>query len=242
MTCNYSVWYCAGLCGTWLSWLVNKHTNFPEFKYQKQRRPLPFQADISCSGADWYLNIAWQDKVKELARDRKDLRYPHAMDNNYSKLCFKILPSYGSHCLNNDEEFDFELAKDIITQTNLKKVIIPVRNTELSDELNLRWEYIRLWDQYLDKPDLTTIKAVVKENLSKWTYDPMSWQNKQLDDNVYEQLGLTVHTVDIGKLVNGNIEEYNKLAEFIDEPPLVDFPKYASDYKKFAFSRLHRLT
>jgi hypothetical protein len=56
---NYLILYNPGMCGTWLTWLIGQHANFPHYKKKnknyindkKETKPL----DIGCFGADYYI-------------------------------------------------------------------------------------------------------------------------------------------------------------------------------------------
>ena len=56
---NYLILYTPGMCGTWLTWLINQHKNFPQYKLKnikyindKEEANL---LDVRCFGADWYI-------------------------------------------------------------------------------------------------------------------------------------------------------------------------------------------
>ena len=56
---NYLVLYDAGMCGSWLTWLINQHKNFPHYfknlkKYENDMGQSTI-LDVGCDGADWYI-------------------------------------------------------------------------------------------------------------------------------------------------------------------------------------------
>ena len=56
---NYLVLYTPGMCGSWLTWLINQHKNFPHYfknlkKYENDMGQSTI-LDVGCDGADWYI-------------------------------------------------------------------------------------------------------------------------------------------------------------------------------------------
>jgi hypothetical protein len=80
--------YTAGLSGTWLSWFINQHSNFPQypFHYICSNRS---NTDVGCPGATWDFQqgdfqnyLASYDHQKEI------------VNTEYKKTCHKVLPDH----------------------------------------------------------------------------------------------------------------------------------------------------
>mgnify|MGYP001224475153 CR=1 FL=1 len=56
---NYLVLYTPGMCGSWLTWLINQHKNFPRYfmNHKKYVNDMGQSTilDVGCDGADWYI-------------------------------------------------------------------------------------------------------------------------------------------------------------------------------------------
>jgi hypothetical protein len=239
---NYLVLYTPGLCGTWLTWLINQHKNFPQYKLKdknyindkEETKPL----DVGCFGSDWYTyqhiskdsdyytrNYS-SDKDNEFTKEFlnytfEENRRIRPMDerNNesFTKDCVKILPNHGCFRDNHLEKFETinqKLLKKITDDMQPEKIIVPIFNSE-NDTLIKRW---RIWLGYHHKNS--------GEYSAFWDWN--EWSDYLVQDNPY---GNNVHYVDIEKLTSGDNDEYLKLCEAIDETPIDNIQEDITAYR-----------
>ena len=240
---KYLVLYTPGLCGTFLTWLINQHNNFPLYhgnmkKYTNDLDEVK-TLDIACSGGDWFINKHISkdsdyytrnyssDKDNEFTKEFlnytfEENRRIRPMDerNNesFTKDCVKILPNHGCFRDNHLEKFETinqKLLKKITDDMQPEKIIVPIYNS--SDEtLVKRWAIFR---QY-HKKDC--------DNFAYWIRIWNEWSDYLVQDNPY---GNNVHYVGIEKLTSGDNDEYLKLCEAIDETPIDNIQEDITAYR-----------
>ena len=265
---NYLVLYTPGMCGTWLSWLINQHKNFPHYKLEHKNYINDLgetkSLDVGCFGADFYtyahMAEAYQGEwatyhkqeaesirmyrkvigernkkldLKKLDNDLttwsfKDNRHVCPSDGEiknqlFKKDCVKVLPNHGiftatPEIANSFQKIDKELLKIIIDDMQPEKIIVPIFNT-LDETLIKRWIIYLL---YHNKSLRNQEKIVYWQKI--WN----EWSDYVIQDNPY---GNNVHYVDIEKLTSGDNDEYLKLCEAIDEPPIDKIQEEITSYR-----------
>ena len=228
------------MCGTWLTWLVNQHNSFPQYKMKPKVYTNDMgetkQLDVGCFGADWY---AYKHMIKDsfyLKSMAKDIKADGENDTNtltwsfeenrhirpkdernnesFTKDCVKILPNHGSFCEWEDginfERVDKELLKNIVDDMRPEKIIVPLFKSS-NDTL------IKRWIIYHTNGDIVYWRKVWSE-----------WSEWVLQDNPY---GNNVHYVDIEKLTSGDNNEYLKLCEAINETPIQNIQEEITLYR-----------
>ena len=114
---NYLCLYTPGMCGSWLTWLINQHKNFPQYDLTSKDYTNDIgetkTLDVGCFGADWHTYKYIQKKssyydentVTEYIADGHilDYTFKENRENNYennnlsaTKDCIKILPNHNS--------------------------------------------------------------------------------------------------------------------------------------------------
>lgn len=213
--------YQGGNAGTWLTWLINQHSDFPKFiKQDNIRKNIKKSRDISCPGADWHLEdliiysgeeqifrneISWEEYEKHANR--------HAVNLNYSKIAFKIIPNHDARLGN--IELDKKLLKRIFHQTSCKIILCSVSDV-FNAEISNRWNILRK-----EKETIGQIKNSL--TLDRRTI------NFKTDD--YKDYATDIYSTDIGSLILGDKTEYENLCNFINQPPLENFKELADDYR-----------
>jgi len=246
---NYLVLYNPGLCGTWLTWLINQHKNFPQYRLKdknyindkEETKPL----DVCCFGSDWYtyqhiskdsdyyLNNYHSNLDDEFGK-RSTLNYTfeenrrirpmcERFNESFTKDCVKILPNHGCfrdyHRLEKFNTINQKLLKKITDDMQPEKIIVPVFNSE-NDTL------IKRWVIYLDNNH--KLKLLIFDELVYWEKNWNEWSDYVIQDNPY---GNNVHYVDIEKLTSGDNDEYLKLCEAIDETPIDNIQEDITAYR-----------
>jgi hypothetical protein len=214
---TYIVLYEAGKSGTWLTWLINQHYNFPKYNSELQNRKLPTQVDINCLGADW-----WPDK-QSFKNNRLSKTIQHCNNDNAIKDCVKVLPNHELRAHITD--IDIEKLKAILKSSNINNIIIPHLFEQMYDPFRMRWNLL--------------LKEKGDNKYKSWDEINMKeFMDYHIENKTYEVFPDTkVHYMDIGKLVMGNLREYSKLLSFIEEEPLEDFKTITTDYREFAFGK-----
>ena len=244
------VLYTPGLCGTWLTWLINQHKNFPQYKLKdknyindkKETKPL----DVGCFGSDWhtyqhiskdsdyYTRNYSSDKDNEFTKEFlnytfEENRRIRPMDerNNesFTKDCVKILPNHGCFRDNHLEKFETinqKLLKKITDDMQPEKIIVPIFNSENDFTLIKRW--IIYLDHHWGPPRIHKNCDYFAYWIRIWN----EWSDYLVQDNPY---GNNVHYVDIEKLTSGDNDEYLKLCEAIDETPIDNIQEDITAYR-----------
>lgn len=242
---NYLVLYNPGLCGTWLTWLINQHKNFPQYllKYKNyiNDKEETKTLDVGCFGSDWYTyqhiskdshyyldNYHWnlddESALNYTFEENRRIRPMYERNNeSFTKDCVKILPNHG--CSNDSkwedklETVNKELLKNITDDMQSEKIIVPVFNSS-NDILIKRWI---IYLAYHNK-----LKQNYIDELSYWRKKWSESSDWIIQDNSY---GNNVHYVDIEKLTSGDNDEYLKLCEALDEQPIPNIQEEITSYR-----------
>ena len=233
---NYLVLYQGGLGGTWLTWLINQHANFPQYPMSISIGGL----DIICDGAGWNIESDGYSKKETF----KQSRIRSYKKNVGTKDCIKLLPHHSLRDWKNISVFgpdinwikdksmhnwlkialssanpdqycviDTELRDFVFSQMNPKAVIYPIVKEEMRTEFIDRWLKLGI-SSYVRKSDIA-------DGWKAW--DDFVQHAKPYGDNVHE--------IDMGKLLSGDIWQYYKLCNVIEEEPLPNINELIADYR-----------
>ena len=222
---NYMVLYRGGACGTWLTWLINQHKDFPKFeKRDNIRKNINISKDMSCLGADWHVDdISVYDGSKNVKRKSMNwyqfLEYSlrHTVNLDFKHLAYKLIPNHSATTTGN--KIDSELLHAIASQVTSKIVLCEVSEV-FNDEISKRWNILRK-----EKEDVRYIRKTLRTD---------SRTNFNISD--YAPYALDVYKADVGKLILGDSEEYNNLCKYIEQEPLSNFKELADDYRTRYFT------
>ena len=220
----YLVWHDPGIPGTWLSWFINQHKNFPQptgrYMYNKPMNPMLDSMDIGehrphplhfgSSIGPWnapFLKDTDRTKhlvshtylsIDEVVKQAREISF-----NNFpqfSKVCLKLFSNHMTmeNPLFNKSTFD-KIRKEVTIKKNIT-IRVGTASKLISDRLN------DLEGRKPDSNDELMIKYHERRNTTEWLPK-------------LAKLAPT-YVVDFGKLLNYDYEEYNKLLIEIDEEPL----------------------
>ena len=128
--------YEAGKAGTWLTWLINQHVNFPQYEtYRQERVNLKQQLDIACLGADFH----WEEQTYE---ENCETKHQYAINAEYTKRCVKVIPNHELRCIEEPWRPDTEYLDKVIPQLNPDLIVWPILSETMVDEFALRWYVI----------------------------------------------------------------------------------------------------
>ncbi len=213
---TYAVLYCSGMYGTWLTWFINQHPDFP--KYDKNKSFTDgHHTDWYCTGATW----CFTDDIQDGALD-KPLDFNEYEEHIANKLtrnnaayqnCIKILPD---HDMSWKKHYDNEyLIRDMFAK-NIEGIIIPYMPHDshfipyLVARNNIMWpERIPQWDESIHTV-ITDIEVGKYKKFERYT---------------------NVHYLNFHEFLLGNQEEFHKLLLFIDSYGHEDWLEYINDLR-----------
>lgn len=218
----FGCWYDPGDVGTWLTWFINQHKDFPKFdkaiRYEQEGNKFGnIPSDYSCFSSDWHVTD-WADNKVAKFNDVEAFK-------GYKIICYKILPWHNPFQVNDDElenETQEELCTRLLKDSNTKLIITP--QAEISYHLFAkRLAFIR--------PRFTVEQcmAAYENRVSRSYNNTLTNMRKHIP----------VHVVAIDKLILRNDEdEYNKLIEVIDVPALDNWKTFTNRYYTKIFEPL----
>lgn len=219
----FGCWYEPGDAGTWFTWFINQHKDYPQFEnkmlYDQQGKELGhIPSDFGCYGADWFITDFENESAFEFKDYRQRLTDQHITHNkDYKHICYKILPWHNPFHLEDDElenETVKELATRLVKESDTKAVIIP--QVEVSYQLFARrLAFIR--------PRFTVEKAIeIYKNRIQRSYKNTTSQVSNV---------VPVHTIAIDKLIlRSDEDEYSKLLDILQVPALDNWKSLMNDY------------
>ena len=219
---NYLVLYEAGKAGTWLTWLINQHANFPQYKLIEQERDnLKQQLDVACLGADFL----WQehDYSESVKRSQRFI-----INKEHTKRCVKVIPNHELRCLKDTSKPSIEYLDKVIPQLNPDLIVWPILSDTMIEEFTLRWYVIWHVSRGMMPGELHGLEFFREGILSKYQRQAVK---------IYSRYA-PVYQVDIGRLIKADYhqDEYLRLADAIGEKPLADISQIALDYRMWAFA------
>jgi len=211
---NFACLYEPGLSGTWLSWFVNQHANFPNYECGDVDIN-GIVTDLYCDGATWCFR---KDEDEDRCTDP-----PYTYDeyvkyvSNYDsrnrsaiKNCIKVLPDHDLSLLS----VDSDLFRAVLYP--MDSVIIPVLSpgSPLIESYVARLRF--MWGN--DRFDMYRLMiGEIYERMCDATYE--------------RKYQMPVHYVHLDKLLNGDEQEYNLLLSAIDESPIDNWQQVVADYR-----------
>lgn len=207
------VLYTPGHFGTWICWLINQHLRFPKYESSpknRDSRDVIIAADIGSIESNFYCyNLSDWDAYYA------DVIHPIAANNkNLNKFSFKFHPSHNFR--KDDKSLDVDGINKIFSYIGVKKTVITFVDNTLVNEIKKRWEYLEDYEY----------GAADAEMLYQWQLANIPNYNKINADYLL---------LDAGKMLLGSAEEYKKLTDFIDEPPLDNFKELSKLHYDFSF-------
>ncbi len=215
---TFLVMFSNGLSGTWLTWFINQHKDFPDRleldpAYSDPKHPERI-TDYSTQPNWWYDDQLWKNFIVYCER----MDHPNERENEpdirwgSEKLAFKVQPYHEFY----GPDMNFEQAKVackfVLDQSKCQQVIIPICNEVLYNEIYNRLTAIR--------PNITVDK------------DPKKWYNSVLYEYINDQLNVPVLLLDIGKILSGIDSEYQRLIQVLDVPELDNWKTLADTCKE----------
>jgi hypothetical protein len=226
---HYYCLYSAGLAGTWLTWFVNQHKDFPKYKYQ-QLKTHGVITDLGCDGATWCFTkdtedgsqdepMTFDDYIKEYAT-------PESNNQHATHNCIKVLPD---HNLSWERwERESEVLEEVTSYAS--GFIYPYirRDARLlpffANRLLFMWE-----EMYQERSNGKLIdENVVMDMMAESAHDVRDPNSKIRIVTGYK----TCHGVDIDALLQCDQYEYNKLIEYLDQPPIDNWEHLVNNYRQ----------
>ena len=220
----FGCWYEAGDSGTWLTWFINQHKDFPKFSaslhFQEKGNEFgDIPSDYSCDGATWQCGIFNDSKILSFSEYLQHIPIvdPTAA-TSYSKLCYKLLPWHNPIQTNQDEfdtnETPEQVCTRLIEDSNTDCIIIP--QVEISYKLfAMRQAFIR--PRHL-------VEGCMQSYAQK-----IEHEYKTISDRVRKLA--PVHIVAIDKLILRNDEDvYKDLINLLGVPPLPNWKEHTNYY------------
>jgi len=257
---NYLVLYTPGMCGSWLTWLINQHKNFPHYEMNHKNYLNNIGQstilDVGCDGADWYIYDHDTTPSQVDAGDREHdnwtiwLEYQKYMTEKNNKL--------GKNKVNKEiADFDFKdnrivrgeqiRNKSLVTKDCVKALpnhgLFKKGKKAIVDEVLLKKVLddigpAKIIVPYFNSSNLTIVKrwAMYMDYHSDVPsrYSTSLWFTLWKEHFEYLQenpYGENVHYVDIEKLTSGDNNEYLKLCEAIGEEPMDNIQYHLNWYR-----------
>jgi len=223
MTTNvFGCWYDPGDAGTWLTWFINQHKNFPKFnksiRYEQADNTFGnIPTDYSCFDSDWHVTD-WSDNKTTQFNDVNAFK-------GYDNVCYKILPWHNPFQVDDDElenETQEELCIRLLKDSNTKLIITP--QVEISYQIFAkRLAFIR--------PRFTVEQCISSyKNRMRRSYNNTLTEMRK---------HIPVHVVAIDKLILRNdVDEYNKLIDVLDIPAMDNWTTHTNHYYTSIFAPL----
>lgn len=209
---NYFCLYHAGFSGTWLTWFINQHASFPQYRKANLLTDSTV-TDLCCHGATWCYK---PDDMSGISYDIpctydqyvNDISMRYTRNNIATKNCIKVLPD---HALA-DQDNNSDLLAEVMSHADY--IIMPVLNPDshMASLFERRAEF--MWSSILDTP-----------------INIMGYYSQVLSGHFEDRFNKPIHYVHIDQLLNGNDAEYTKLLEIINESPLDNWKQIATDYR-----------
>ena len=217
----YSVEYSAGLGGTWLTGFINLHLgieNLLIFNPKERDYLLDDPSPIV-----WYYE---EQTFEELVKQHD------------KPFAYKITPHH--MWIDYPESNNFRPTQMEIPPNNTTKRFMPIINETLRQEFIDR----RVFQVRLSQPELLDNPSFIKDP-QQFAVDTMINEFKRIIKE-QSQTASNIVTIDIGKLMNNDNNEYNRLLTHLDAKPLKNKAKLVSEYRQDALGQvgygpLHRI-
>lgn len=215
---TYAVLYCSGMYGTWLSWFVGQHQDFPKYLSIPNNTDGK-HTDYVVDGATWCFTEDTEDDADMEALTFEEYEHRWALPNLINKdalyNCIKILPDH-------DVSWDAHYKDDKMLShifENIDGIITPYlpSNSPFVSMFEERNKF--MWDFHDDQDDYWSIAAT-------------EWKEKVRGD--YFKRGAIPRKslqVNLHNLFTLDEKEYSSLCKFIDQPPLKNWEDHVNRYR-----------
>lgn len=205
----YLIWHDTGWPGSWLSWLINQHKNFPKttgcYMYNRvgeerdtmaigSHRPNPLHfSSFPLWNASFLKNV--DPGAYSVSNEYMGIDDFFKFDKQFSKIILKL---FRNHSPSDIGALIDNINKEVTVKKNIT-LISGSANKLIADRL---------------------------KDLEESTYDDWDWKVDHIDKLNIRQFFpkmdaiAPTHIVNFGNLLNHDYEEYNKLLMAIDEEPL----------------------
>ena len=229
------------MCGTWLTWLVNQHNNFPQYELTPKEYTNDLgetkALDFGCLDADWYTYKHLSKDSFYLKRKTKDFEEsgenvenfltwsfeenrrrlgirPIGENNNksFTKDCVKILPNHGVFVEWKEGNLFEKVDKEL-----LKNIVDDMQPEKIIVPIFNSLDETLIKRSIIFQQCFRKLFGNYDKELVHWLKVWNEWSDYVIQDNPY---GNNVHYVDIEKLTSGDNDEYLKLCKAIDETPI----------------------
>ena len=218
---SFAVLYCSGMWGTWLTWFINQHKNFPQYNNTKIYVN-GLHTDFACNGATWCFTVDTEDGAQDTPMTYEEYvenwLIPERKNHQATKNCMKLLPDHDwtwDNHYNNDE-----LIRRVFSHIN--GIILPYlpEDSPFLEMMDARNKF--MWDQHIEF------------DMDDFWIEAANNSRKQIRNHYYDkfspyasQLVLNIHN-----LFMCDENEYNALIEFIGEEPLKDWEQLVNNYRQ----------
>ena len=203
----YSVSYNAGTGGTWLTWFINQHSGFQNYPIEFNEQALDYTVGDDLM---WhYDRESWVDTVAQNTW------------NDKSNVVYKLFPQHSWIDVDNKyPDRDIEL----LDSSNTIGIIVPYVNEELKQEFVKR---------NANSFDVSIERSVLNLDYSR-IYCTSSDSSKNHYSRYDNRYGVT--TIDMGKLLNTNSNEYHQLLKTIHVGEHPEWKSMCAEYKHNVFN------
>jgi len=208
---NYFCFYTAGLAGTWLTWFINQHASFPQYKMSDNTTD-NVVTDLTCLGSTWCYMADDEDGCSDdaLTFDQylSDVTVKYSQNNSATKRCIKVLPDH--------DLSDLDSTSDLFTEV-MNKIDYIIMPTLLPDSPMSHLIERRVAFMWGDADQRHQEMIEIYADVTNGVYDT--------------KFNKPIHYLQIDKLLNGNEAEYNALLDIIEESPIDNWAQIAADYR-----------
>lgn len=219
---EYIVSYPTGAGGTWISWLINQHNNFPKIQLEDDDQFYDKTAGDAIGA--FHFAIAARRKLfsNQTAAEflYQFLEQNPQCDRNFTKYSYKPSPHAPSSVLEYVKQTPNHIFHNntsvIIVGTWSCQELFKSRNDYINGLHNIYGAFANSRDQYITghNEDCDALHTICNDH------------------------GIKSMTFDAGRLLFGDLEEYHKLCQYIGEPPLEQYQSFVDTavnkvWKKF---------
>lgn len=207
---DYPVTYPTGAGGTWVSWLINQHDNFPKIRLEEDSEFYNKKSDMGT----FHFGIAARRRLDSGQSSQQFLQqfidHNPDYDSQFTKYSYKPSPHAPSSVLDYIDQTD-----NHIFHTNTKLVILGVftnvavfktRNDYINSLHNIYAPFGNSSDQYINGNNQDCHSLLT----------------------TCDNIGIAAAIFDAGKLLFGDTQEYHRLCDYVDEQPLPDYADHVA--------------
>ena len=202
----YSVSYNAGLGGTWLTWFINQHKGFQNYTIQYNPQQLDYSVGDELM---WnYEKYTWADTVK------------NNVWNDKSNVVYKLFPHHDWTAIHNNFPGKDD---EMLRNSNTIGIIVPYVDEVLKQEFTKR--------------NTIALNTSVERSVLNIDYSRVNCTSSNDKVNTYSKYSslYRVTTIDMGKLLSCNSNEYHQLLKSIHTDELPEWKQLCADFKRNVF-------